>query len=498
MGIVRFSAIVLAVLVLVTSGIYASGFENTGIGTKARGMAGAFRGIADDWTAAYYNPAGYAYIWDNQLGANMGLLHYRHEIVPNAKWGGLYERGIYNDRTNYNAHEILSNPSAGIVFRVPLMGETVVGFSGYQRFDNNVTWTLYDPVPSYSDSVSLPDDQYRNNLDVVSFQVTMAREFIEDKLSLGIGLQLLRADLIYTNVFFRENPITNTPNDPYYDIMSDFPYDRLTEWSKNDGNGWGFGFNIGMLAKVNEKLDIGASINVPFPITISGDTENRFYMPNELNVDSAAIANPGAVGQLFISGQTVIDEAEFEADLDLPVAFGIGFAYRATERLTVALDAEYTLWSMYEGLSFAYTNHTGLTGPADTSALANDFFTADLSALVDWDNTGKVALGFAYEFPTFLSNEASMTLVGGGSWDQSPARNATQFSPQFFDTGDKLGLNLGGIVHIQQWDLGITTSYLHQPELTVDGLDMDADYELFPGVYNGDVYETILSFNYRF
>ena len=66
----------------------------------------------------------------------------------------------------------MSNPSGGILFRLPFWGETVFGFSGYQRFDNNVTWTLYDPIPSYSDSVSLPDDQYRTNLDVVSFQLT--------------------------------------------------------------------------------------------------------------------------------------------------------------------------------------------------------------------------------------------------------------------------------------------------------------------------------------
>ena len=87
MGIVRFAAILLAIVAVVSLELSASGFENSGVGTKARGMAGAFRAIADDWTAAYYNPAGYAYAYDNQLGGNVALVHWRNELVPRYKWG---------------------------------------------------------------------------------------------------------------------------------------------------------------------------------------------------------------------------------------------------------------------------------------------------------------------------------------------------------------------------------------------------------------------------
>ncbi len=502
MGIARFSAIVLTVLVLLTSGICASGLENSGIGTKARGLAGAFRGIADDWTAAYYNPAGYAYLWDNQVGGNMAFVHYRDEIVPNALWGGQYERGIYNDRVNYNDHEILSNPSGGLVVRLPLAGETVFGLSGYQRFDFNTTWDLYKPLPSYSDSVTLPGDEFANNFDLVTFQLTAAREVVPDKVALGVGLQVNRADLVYSNTYFRYNPITSSPGNPYYDIMADFPFDRITQWNKNDGNGWGFGFNVGLLTKVNEKFTVGASLNVPLNITISGTAYNRFYMPDNptlwQNSDSAIIANPGAVGQLFLSGDIVSDSAHFETKLKLPMSMGIGFAYKASERLTLSLDAEYTLWSRFEGFNFAYSNVDGLTGAADTSVVANQFFTSDLAAPVDWKDAGKVALGLQYEFPQFLSPDAALTLLGGVSADQSPARDATQFTPQMLDTGDKYTFSFGVITHIQRWDLGITSTYTRMPELTVSGVQMDKTYERFPGTYKGGTYETIMSFNYRF
>ena len=79
MRIARLAFVVLSLLAVWCGGLFASGFENTGLGTTARGMGGAFRAVADDWSAAYYNPAGYAYILDNQLGVNLGLLHFPNE-----------------------------------------------------------------------------------------------------------------------------------------------------------------------------------------------------------------------------------------------------------------------------------------------------------------------------------------------------------------------------------------------------------------------------------
>jgi thiamine transport system substrate-binding protein len=54
MRFVRFAGCVLLLLALCSPGLLASGFENTGLGTTARGMGGAFRAVADDWSAAYY------------------------------------------------------------------------------------------------------------------------------------------------------------------------------------------------------------------------------------------------------------------------------------------------------------------------------------------------------------------------------------------------------------------------------------------------------------
>ena len=493
MGIGKFSLLVLAILVLLTSGLMAGGFESSGVGTKARGLGGAFRAVADDWSAAYYNPAGYAYILDNQIGAVYSFMHYRNELVPDYKWGGIYETGIYNDRVNYNANEILSNPAGGFVVRLPFWGETVFGLSAYQPFDYNITWELFSPIQAYNDSVGLPGDQFRNNLDVVAFQLTAGREFSEDKLSLGLGLQVLRADLLYTNLYFRDNPLMSMGN-PIYDVMQDRPYDKIPEWSRNDGFGWGFGVNAGMLWKLNEKLNVGATVNIPFSITVKGDGENRFYMPKN-NTLWKGITYPGTVEHLFLSGQIVRVLSDFEAKLDLPTSLGLGFKYQASEKLTLSLDIDYTLWSKYNGLQFEYTNIQGLSGSADTVALAREFFSTNLSAPVDWENAATFMLGASYDYSSLF------TLLGGIGFDQSPARNADQFTPQFIDTGNKTNISLGFIAHIERWDLSLISTYQKQPDLNIEGLDgynADGVVERFPGDYKAETYETTLSFNYRF
>jgi len=496
MRICKFSAFILLVIALLSPGISASGFENSQIGIKAGGMSGAFRAIADDWTAAYYNPAGYAYIYDNQLGGNLALVHYRNELTPNYEWpgsSGWTQPGVFNGSTIYNFHEILSNPSGGFVVRMPVWGETVFGFSVYQPYDYNVTWKLYENIDAYNNLITMPGDQYRNNLDVVAFQLTAGREFMEEKLALGLGLQVLRIDLLYNDIIFRDNPFWDNLPTQYQTMFTS----KITEWSNNDGYGFGFGLRAGALWKVNEKVNLALTASLPFDVTVSGNSSLEFYMPNVplLSSDSLPIANPGQPANLFLTGAKVIDSADFDVEVDLPPAIGVGMAYTVNDKFRIGIDAEYTFWSGYDGLFFEFSGHQGIPTSADSSEIAKTFLTSNISSPVDWKDAFKFMFGAKYDL------SGVMTLVGGTSFDQSPCRDSDQLTPQFVDTGDKFGLTGGLIFHIQQWDLGLATSYVRYPDLTVDklvDLDGDGNMDSFGGVYKADTYETTLSFNYRF
>ncbi len=486
MGIIRFAVTLILVVVLGCTSLLAGGFENTGLGVRARAMGGAFRAIADDWSAAWYNPAGYAFIPDNQVGGNSSFMYYRDQIEPNYSFGGPADStGIYNGRPIYNAHQVLSMPSGGFLVRLPVWGETVFGLSAYEPFDANIRWSLYSPLRSYNDSASYkpPSEQFTNNLDVVAFQLTMAREFMDQKLAVGLGLQLQRGDLVFKNLTFRENPMPSP--------LSDRPRDKVSEISYQDGDGWGFGLKGGVLLKQSEKLHLAASFNIPFDITLKGKATQTFIMPKIFPVTGV---NLNSVEYLFVNGATIQLNSDFETKLRLPMTIGVGASYAVNEKLTLAIDAQMTMWSRFKGFDFTYTSF-GTFRAAMDSATAKNFFTANLSSPVDWKDAGRLAIGAIYNYNSYL------TLLGGISADQSPARDSKDFIPQFIDTGNKYGFNFGAIVHIQRWDLGLATSIIRCPDLTVTDLvdsNGDGNFDSFPGKYSGNTYETILSFNYRY
>ena len=69
------------------------------------------------------------------------------------------------------------------------------------------------------------------------------------------------------------------------------------------------------------------------------------------------------------------------------------------------------------------------------------------------------------------------------------------------DLGDKLGLSAGFTLHIEQWDLGLVTTYINQPDADVallEDVDGDGMTDTFLGSYKAATYQTVLSFNYRF
>ena len=487
----------LSCLILFSASLLAGGFENINIGLKATAMGSAYRALADDWTAAYYNPAAYALINDNQLGGNAAFGHYRQTLVPNFRRTSntdSFESGFFNDREMYNAHKILSNPSGGIVLRLPVWGETVFGFSIYQPFDYNTNWTLFRPLAAYNTANAIPNDQYRTDLDVVSFQLSAGREFKEEKLYLGLGLQLLRADLVWSELKFRDNPMP-APFD-------DRPYDMIPEWTHSEGHGWGFGIKGGLLWTPTDRINLGISGNIPFDITISGDSSMlNFYLPKVGNNNGGF--QIGTIEHLFASGSRIDGLADFETKLKLPPSFGIGLSFDITSKLTMAIDAQYMLWSQFDGFQFSYSNFGGLSGLVDTSILVqaitdttnvSDWVYESTSHLVVWENSGRVMLGARYNPSSLLS------LFAGGYADQSPARKATQFTPNFVDTGDKYNYSGGFIFHINEWDIGLATSYTSYPDLQINRIDSDGDGidDAIPGLYQADYYETVLSFIYRF
>ena len=226
---------------------------------------------------------------------------------------------------------------------------------------------------------------------------------------------------------------------------------------------------------------------LPFDITVSGTTDYTFVLPKAdfLKDDVEA----GSADYYFVTGDILHLASDFETKIQLPSSFGLGLAINPIEKLTVTFDAEYTMWSKYEGLVFDQTNFTGVPD------YEQEFFTTNLSSPVVWEDCGKVAMGMRYDL------WPALTLLAGGSADQSPMRDALEFTPQFMDLGTKKNYNGGAVLHVNEWDIGVIMSYYTYPEVKLNGLtDLDSDnmFDNFPGAYKAATYEAVLSLGYRF
>ncbi len=493
MGIRKIAVGALLGLALISPRIGASGFENTAVGTSAQAMGGAFRSIADDWTAAYYNPAGLAFQQDNSLGAYASFAQNRNSVTPNYRYydasGNVYETGMFNGTSVNNFHQIYYTPGSGLVTKMPMgKGEVVIGLAAYQPFDANISWQLFRPLYAYNDSASglYPTNQFKNNLDVVAFQFTAAKTTADQKFGYGLGLQLLRADLNYNDLVFRDNPLESP--------ISDRPFDHIPQFVDADGNGWGFGIRAGMMYKFN-KGTLGLTAAVPFDITIKGNANLNFLLPRNLTAQRTGGYTPGSAEYLFTSGASVKLLSEFETKLKLPASFGAALSYRLTEKLLVAIDAELMMWSKFDGFVFDYSGTTGFP-VGGTSQAISSYLTASTDRPAEWKSAGKVAVGLKYDWKPKLS------LLAGGSYDQSADKDHSSSSPQMFDTGNKLGLNAGAMLHATpRFDCSMALSYRHYPDLSVNGfydLNGDGVVDSFPGDYKAETVETVLSFQYRF
>lgn len=493
-GVIRFAVYgaVLCCFALGSTGAFASGYAYD-IGIKARALGGAFRAVADDWTAVSYNPAGLTYALDNQFGLANGFGHNRFTYNTNYEFPNQIsapaQTGFANGQDIPNRHEFGYTPEGGFVLRAPFWGESTFGLSIYQTHDQDLDWNLFKGVEGYSSfDFGTLDNQFTIDLDIVNFQATFAREFVEDKLSIGIGLAIVRADLIYNSITLRDNPLVPDA------VFAPRPFEIIPEYTSHDGFGWGLGGKLGLLWKATERLNLAATFTPKTTISVDGRVDFQFFLPEN---PAGQNLNPTTDTSFLTTGFLLETGADFVVDVVAPTSFAGGLAYELTDKVRLSLDGEYTLWSQFKGFSFTYDrssfdtlNVTAVIDPPLLTALAQ----TDLSFPAVWDDAGRIMFGVSYEYRPFL------TFMGGFAADQSPPTDVTS-QPHLVDNGVKYTGSFGMSFTVDRWDLQFVTSYTTQPDITIArpaDVDEDGTVDNLPASIDGARYLTAFGFAYRF
>lgn len=472
--------VIFAAAAILSSIAYGGGMALSGVGAKAIGMGGAFRGLADDWSASYWNPAGLAQFDKSELGFNLSVLSPRPEFAPDITYGG-YDVGYLNGATRYPKDKDNLVPNLSGFIRFPAPKEFTAGLAIFVPYALGSEWDLFNPT--YPDVAKpYPKIDHKSDLKVIDFHPSVAKSFYDGKLMFGLGVSFMRGKIEYQKAFL--NP-TTLPR----------PHDNVAIDAHIKGDGWGYGANFGMIYKFSDKLQFGISGKTPTTIKFDGSLTNNLYgfynialkeyfLQNVYNaVDSAKIRF------LFPDNPEVTSwKNDATADLKLPADIGIGFAYKGSEKLLLTADFAYTLWNRLDSIVI---DVEGRQSPIDTSQAK------DVVVRTNWDSTIRLSLGGQYHL------REPLYLRFGLYYDASPIPDET-FSPLIPDMGAKYSGNLGAAIDLRAgWQLAYTFEYVkfasreittHSGTTTESGLV----YDNYPGSYKQFFIANFLGATYRF
>jgi long-chain fatty acid transport protein len=291
---------IIIMIVFISSTVYANGLFVNGLGPRAVSMGGAFVGLADDYSAAFWNPAAASQLDWITLG------FYASYYNPSSS----YEYGAAEISTEYAK----SYPTVlGSAF-FPVGDRVHIGLSFYTLSRFQVEWSGAEIDAITGDPKSR---DWSTKVWVMTFAPSVTYK-LSDTFSLGIALNLNYGSydlFMYKGIV--EVDLDIGPSLVFIGAYSD------------SGNGVGIGATLGLFYKPSEIFSLGASIRTPSKITFKG----RSSSTNFQNLDFAT------------------DSTTF---LTLPLWVAGGIAIKPAQMLTLTADVHFSQWSTVETITTEY------------------------------------------------------------------------------------------------------------------------------------------------
>ncbi len=447
-------------------------------------MGGAFRGVASDWSALSYNPAGLAFLEKNELNGSLGTYSPQLAFDSDVSANGIDLGYLAADTSGelHSTEDVWPIPSLALVMAPKEGSKWAWGIGVIWPYDVNYQWDLFRAPLGYNTDYAFHTKRnFHTDLDVMDVHPTIARR-INDDLSVGLGLSIARGDVVYRRVIGFDNNL--------HDQLDDYPINYFYGDYRMEGNGIGIGANIGFLWKASDKLSIGFSGQTPITIGMEGLAEVSMAWPiNPQREQFEDDLFPLREKSYFVGVNDEIKSEEsyhsqdYEYDLELPGSIGAGIGYTASDRLLLAFDVAMTFWSSVDQWDVKFAG-TGLSYGVGTLP--------EMTVPFGWDDQIRVSGGAEY-----LAKE-NLTVRGGLYYDGGAAVDST-FTPSFPDVGSRVGLT-GGLSYMisPSWELSAAQEIAFASERDVPQTGMQDGVTVFPGTYSLTRYETLLSVSYRF
>ncbi len=361
-------------LLIPVGSIFAGAYEFSGLGPRATGMGGAFIGVADDWTAPYWNPAGLIQCEGNGLGVELVLpkikivdgnsIANRDTADMRVEQGDIFTRIYPVEPTRFEETEVTG------FFYQPFVGGYLdvqgikVGAGFYIPVGNWVDWE--DRVLDDFSNMDTIEATYYASMNLMVGNLTVAKEIIPG-LSFGAGVNVLYMNNEYeaTKSYISTNLMI-----PSYDFLH-----------KMDGSGRDFEYIFGLLYKPLPNFSIGGVYRTGSEIELNG-TGNY-----SLTFEAPAPSPPP-------------EESEYTMKFYHPATYGVGVAFSPIPDLLLTADWQGTNWTTWKTIIDYETEGQGLNNQN-----------------IDWN----WKMSNRYRVGTEFKPNDIVTLRAGFSYDESPA-----------------------------------------------------------------------------
>ncbi len=395
-----------------------SSFNPVGSGARALGMGGAFIAVADDATAASWNPAGLIQLETPEVS-----------IV-----GAYFRRTEENDFGNSpeaSGEETASETSVNYLsvsypFAV-LHRNMIVSLSYQNLFDFTRQWK-FPLTRSASELAVRQDIDYEQEGSLSAIGLAYGIQ-ITPRLSFGLTLNFWENG-IYANkwrqTIVQKGRGTLSGNPLLFEIRS-----------KDTFSFSGFNINLGVLWQVTGRLTLGAVIKTPF----EADLRHKSSFTTSLSFPEYPPADT------FNRSSSVENN-----NLEMPTTYGIGFAYRFSDSFTASLDVSRTDWDDF----VLEDNHGNRLSPISGLPRRKS----------DVEPTYQVRLGGEY---LFIGSEYVIPIRGGLFYDPAPAEG---------DPDDFFGFSLGSGISFGRFIIDVAYQYRYGKnvsEYILKNLDFSQD-----------------------
>jgi len=414
-------------LALAPTSAHAAGFAIFEQGAKGMGFAGAFTAQTDP-SSIFHNAAGIAFLKGKQIYLGGTLIAPSSDFTGDNPFPG-------SDVTEQGDAGIIVPPAAD--YTQQLSDQLVVGVGLHVPYGLRTRWKNRETT--YTGRFI----SKRAEVQAISINPTVAYK-LADRLAVGAGLDFRIATVHLDRNVGATDPFTLR----VIDVASvELASDRNV----------GFGFNLGLLAKPNDRLSLGLAYRHNVKIDFTGQAAFALLPTGNGELDAVVAAS-------VPSGAVPVTTA-----IDFPSIFTIGAAYEWNE-WTFAANVDFQQWSSFDQLVLEFE------GWPDLNTVIEENYSDSRIYRVGAERH----LGDRWD------------VRGGYYYDETPSPTES-VSPVLPDA-DRHGLAVGFGFESGRWVADVAGWFLFFKDRSTEGVNRDN----YNGLYQSGATLLAVSIGYRF